>query len=143
MKMIHKNFGSLREHKDDYPDLLFAALERVANRLESDMYLVGGTVRDWLLQILPNDLDFTVGCDAVRCCRALIHELNGGTFVPLGAAEEDAGRVVWKGLTIDFSRFREGTSTIEEDLRLRDFTLNSMGIKIGRASCRERVSSPV
>ncbi len=128
MKMIHKNFGSLREHKDDYPDLLFAALERVANRLESDMYLVGGTVRDWLLQILPNDLDFTVGCDAVRCCRALIHELNGGTFVPLGAAEEDAGRVVWKGLTIDFSRFREGTSTIEEDLRLRDFTLNSMGI---------------
>ena len=45
MKMIHKNFGSLREHKDDYPDLLFAALERVANRLESDMYLVGGTVQ--------------------------------------------------------------------------------------------------
>lgn len=126
--MIHKKFGVLRDHKGDYPALLFAALERVSKTLQREMYLVGGTVRDWLLQILPNDLDFTVDCDAVRCCRALIHELNGGTFVPLGAAEEDAGRVVWQGLTIDFSRFREGATTIEEDLRLRDFTLNSMGI---------------
>jgi poly(A) polymerase len=128
MKMIHKNFEVLRSHKDDYPTLLFAALARVSGSLEREMFLVGGTVRDWLLQIHPNDLDFTVNCDAVRCCRSLIHELNGGTFVPLGAAEEDAGRVVWKGLIVDFSRFREGAGTIEEDLCLRDFTVNSMGI---------------
>ncbi len=128
--MIHKNFEVLREHRTDYPHLLFTALECVSVTLAREMFLVGGTVRDWLLQIFPNDLDFTVDCDAVRCCRALIHELDGGTFVPLGAAEEDAGRVVWKGLTIDFSRFREGATTIEEDLRLRDFTLNSMGISL-------------
>jgi len=126
--MTHKKFDILREHKADYPPLLFAALERVSTSLEREMFLVGGTVRDWLLGILPNDLDFTVDCDAVRCCRTLIHELDGGTFVPLGAAEEDAGRVVWKGLTIDFSRFRGGALSIEEDLRLRDYTLNSIGI---------------
>ena len=129
MKIIHQNFTVLRQHTGDYPAPLFAALERVSKSLEREMFLVGGTVRDWLMDIVPNDLDFTVDCDAVRCCRTLIHELNGGTFVPLGAAQEDAGRVVWKGLTIDFSRFREGAGSIEEDLRLRDFTINSMGIR--------------
>jgi len=58
----------------------------------------------------------------------LIHQLDGGTFVPLGTAEEDAGRVVWKGVTIDFSSFRAGANSIIEDLSMRDFTLNAMGM---------------
>ncbi|MBU1231900.1 MAG: HDIG domain-containing protein [Proteobacteria bacterium] len=120
--------GVLRSHRDDYPAQLFAALTKVSEELGREMYLVGGTVRDWLLEIAPNDLDFTVDCDAVHCCRTLIRVLAGGTFVPLGAAEEDAGRVVWRGLIIDFSSFREGAGTIEEDLCLRDFTINAMGL---------------
>jgi poly(A) polymerase len=35
---------------------------------------------------------------------------------------------VWRGLTIDFSSFRQGAQTIEEDLGLRDYTVNAMGI---------------
>ncbi len=122
------DMGVLRSHRDDYPAQLFAALVRVSEELGREMYIVGGTVRDWLLEIAPNDLDFTVDCDAVPCCRTLIRVLEGGTFVPLGTAEEDAGRVVWKGLTIDFSSFREGAGAIEEDLCLRDFTINAMGL---------------
>lgn len=127
--MVVRDIVTLREHRSDYPPQLFKALAQVSEKLGREMFLVGGTVRDWLLQILPNDLDFTVDCDAVRCCRLLIHALNGGTFVPLGTAEEDAGRVVWKGLTIDFSSFRAGATTIEEDLSMRDFTLNALGIR--------------
>jgi poly(A) polymerase len=126
--MLVSNVAELRSHKSDYPPQLFIALAAVAAELGRDMFLVGGTVRDWLLQTTPNDLDFTVDCDAVHCCRFLIRALDGGTFVPLGTAEEDAGRVVWKGLTIDFSSFRLGATTILEDLALRDFTLNAMGI---------------
>ena len=127
-KINYRDISSLRIHKTDYPAQLFEALAEVSGKLGSEMFLVGGTVRDWLSGILPNDLDFTVDCEAVRCCRMLIHELDGGTFVPLGTAEEDAGRVAWHGLTIDFSSFRAGAGTIEEDLCLRDFTLNGMGI---------------
>ena len=127
--MLVHDIAVLHEHKSDYPPQLFQALAQVSEELEREMFLVGGTVRDWLLQIQPNDLDFTVACDAVRCCRLLIHILDGGTFVGLGTAEEDAGRVVWHGLTIDFSSFREGAGTIVEDLSLRDFTLNAMGIR--------------
>ncbi len=112
-----------------YPPRLFVALGEISEELGRELYLVGGTVRDWLLHTVPNDLDFTVDCDAVRCCRALIRQLDGGTFVPLGTAEEDAGRVVWKGVTIDFSSLRAGAVTIEEDLRMRDFTINAMGIR--------------
>ncbi len=127
-EMMVQKITSLREHKQDYPTRLLIALAEVAKLFKKDFFLVGGTLRDWLLQLRPNDLDFTVDCDAVRCCRALIRELAGGTFVPLGTAKEDAGRVVWQGLTIDFSSFREGTDCIEKDLRLRDFTINSMGL---------------
>jgi poly(A) polymerase len=126
--MVVSDIAALRRHKSDYPPQLFMALAAVAAERGRDMFLVGGTVRDWLLQTTPNDLDFTVDCDAVHCCRLLIRALNGGTFVPLGTAEEEAGRVVWKGLTIDFSSFRLGADTIMEDLSMRDFTLNAMGI---------------
>jgi len=119
----------LRSHVSDYPPQLFKALDHVSKELGRELFLVGGTVRDWLLDSTPNDLDFTIDCDAVHCCRTLIHALNGGTFVPLGAAEEDAGRVVWKGLTIDFSSFREGAGRIEKDLLLRDFSLNAMALR--------------
>lgn len=126
--MLVSDVAKLRNHTSDYPPQLFTALAAVATERGRDMFLIGGTVRDWLLQKIPNDLDFTVDCDAVHCCRLLIHALDGGTFVPLGTAEEDAGRVVWKGLTIDFSSFRLGATTIMEDLSMRDFTLNAMGI---------------
>lgn len=123
------DIAAAREHIPDYPPQLFKALAQVSEELGREMFVIGGTVRDWLLQIKPNDLDLTVDCDAVRCCRLLIHILNGGTFVPLGTAEEDAGRVVWHGLIIDFSSFREGADSIEADLGLRDFTLNAMGVR--------------
>ncbi|MBU4585736.1 MAG: HD domain-containing protein, partial [Proteobacteria bacterium] len=62
--------------------------------------------------------------------RDLIAELGRGTFVPLGCFEEDAGRVVWQGLTIDFSSFRQGARDIEADLGLRDYTINAMGVSL-------------
>ncbi|HID69112.1 MAG TPA: HDIG domain-containing protein [Desulfobacterales bacterium] len=126
--MTARDIDALRKHGSDYSPQLFKALAEVSSDLGREIFFVGGTVRDWFMQTVPNDLDLTVDCDAVRCCRSLIHYLDSGTFVPLGTAEEDAGRVVWKGLTIDFSSFREGAATIEEDLTMRDFTLNAMGL---------------
>lgn len=120
----------LRKRLGSYPHQLIAALQRVAERRGLAIFVIGGTVRDWLLGRTPGDLDITVAHDAVACCRDLIAELGRGTFVPLGAFEEDAGRVVWRGLTIDFSSFRQGARTIEEDLCLRDYTVNALGVSL-------------
>ena len=54
---------------------------------------------------------------------------SGGTYVPLGR-DEDAARVVWQGRDIDFSSFREGAETIEEELAKRDITVNSMAVSL-------------
>lgn len=120
----------LREQLGNYPQRLITALSRVAEAQALDLFVIGGTVRDWLLGRIPGDLDITVARDAVACCRALIAELGGGALVPLGCAEEEAGRVVWQGLTIDFSSFRQGARSIDADLCLRDYTVNAMGVSL-------------
>ncbi len=113
-----------------YPKPLLAALHDVGQRRGLEFFVVGGTLRDWLLGRTPGDLDLTVARDAVACCHALIAVLGGGAFVLLGRGEEEAGRVVWQGLTIDVSSFRRGAVTIEEDLRLRDYTINALGVSL-------------
>ena len=55
--------------------------------------------------------------------------MTGGTFVPLGR-EEDAARMVWRGRDHDFSSFREGAVTIEQELLKRDLTVNSMALSL-------------
>lgn len=112
-----------------YPENLIEAIVKVAQQQEVPIYLVGGTLRDLQLGNIPKDVDFTVPQDGTRFCRLLIKEMKAGTFVSLaGRSDEDAGRVVWKGLTIDISSFRDGTKTLEDDLCKRDFTINSMAV---------------
>jgi poly(A) polymerase len=72
------------------------------------------------------DLDITVARDSFGWAGELAQEL-GGTFVPMDV-EEDVARVVWQEVCIDFSSFREGAQTIEEDLLKRDFTINNMAV---------------
>jgi poly(A) polymerase len=114
--------------RDNYSPRLLDALVRVAKRMGEPMYLVGGTVRDHLLGRVSNDLDITVPGDPYQCAEMLLAEFGAGTIVPLARGSEPAVRVVIKKEQVDFSGFRGGTATIEEDLLLRDFTVNAMAI---------------
>jgi len=111
-----------------YPEELRRALGRVAQRSGQPMYVAGGPVRDWLLGVAAKDLDFTVPKGAVLCARE-VSAMLGGTFVLLDEAE-DVARVVWQGITLDFSGFRNQTTTIEDDLGQRDFTINAMAVPL-------------
>lgn len=111
-----------------YPEELRRALGQVARRSGQPLYVAGGPVRDWLLGVAAKDLDFTVPTGAVACARE-VTTLLGGTFVLLDAGE-DVARVVWQGLTLDFSGFRNHSTTIEDDLGQRDFTINAMAVPL-------------
>ena len=111
-----------------YPEELRLALVKVAQDTGQPMYVAGGPVRDWLLGVAARDLDFTVPKGAVACARE-VSGLLGGAFVLLDEAE-DVARVVWQGLTLDFSGFRNHTTTIEDDLGQRDFTINAMAVPL-------------
>lgn len=111
-----------------YPEDLVAAITRTAEKQRSQVYIVGGTVRDWLLGILARDLDLAVDKDGISFAENLA-SLSGGTFVLLDA-DNGVGRVVWKGYVIDVAEFRGSAINIQADLVKRDFTMNAMAVPL-------------
>ncbi|MBN1874176.1 MAG: CCA tRNA nucleotidyltransferase [Anaerolineae bacterium] len=96
------------------------------------VWLAGGPVRDLLLGRQIHDWDFAVDGDALKLARYVGDRL-GAAYYPLDE-ERGAGRVVVKvpttdeTITLDFASLR-GTS-LEEDLGLRDFTINAMALSL-------------
>ncbi|MGB3224944.1 MAG: hypothetical protein WBB23_19245, partial [Desulforhopalus sp.] len=120
----------LSECSKSYPAELLQALQRIVGKDAGHIYMVGGTVRDCLLGRVSHDLDLAVSGRALNSAKQLQRELGGGTLIDLSGPEDEAFRLVWQGEQIDFSTFRAGAQSIEEDLRLRDFTINAMAVQL-------------
>ena len=110
-------------------------LERITPLLPQNLpvYVVGGAVRDALLRITVQDLDFTLPDGAIKIARKVADSLEGA-FYPLDKGR-DIGRVILPQpdgdrLALDFAAF-QGDS-LEEDLKGRDFTINAMAVDIRR-----------
>jgi len=115
-----------RQVRGLFSSKLLAALTSIARNQPGGIYLAGGTVRDLLLGREPADVDLTVSCHGKIWARELAR-LTGGAFVELGR-EEDAGRVVGNNEITDFSSFRAGAVTIDDELTKRDLTINGLGL---------------
>jgi tRNA nucleotidyltransferase (CCA-adding enzyme) len=119
-------------------------VQELAAAMGFNVYLTGGTVRDLITGATLRDLDFTVEGNPSKMAREL--EKGGATIV----SEDDKLRTVeilfggeWEG-SISAARddhyVRPGTrpdirwSTIMEDLRRRDFSLNAIAISLNPAS---------
>jgi len=89
-------------------------------------YLVGGTVRDLLLNREIKDLDFAIKGETIELAREFSKKIEG-SFVLLDE-HFSIGRVVKDNVTIDFSQLRGGS--IEADLSERDFTINAMAVPL-------------
>ncbi|MGW8250615.1 MAG: CCA tRNA nucleotidyltransferase [Anaerolineales bacterium] len=95
------------------------------------MYLVGGAVRDYLLQREVKDLDFVVPRDGLKAARRVADEM-GAAYYPLDR-ERETGRVIWSDSSgerhiLDFAVYR--SSDLQGDLLARDLTINAMAIDI-------------
>lgn len=98
------------------------------NSLPNSAYLVGGLVRDALLDRTKAnlDLDFVLPEKAVETAREIARKYHGG-FVVLDEARQIA-RVVFKQGTLDLA-LQEGKS-LETDLHRRDFTINAIAYNL-------------
>jgi tRNA nucleotidyltransferase/poly(A) polymerase len=98
---------------------------------QTDIHLVGGAVRDMLLNRLSRDLDFVLPSKAIDSARKVANALQAD-FVALDK-ERDTGRVIFTDADgsrtfLDFAAWRG--RTLEEDLRHRDFTVNAIAFDL-------------
>jgi len=93
---------------------------------KSELYLVGGTIRDILLNTAPKDYDFAVSGSGLAFAHAFAKKIKGA-FVLLSKKDNEA-RVVKDEIIYDFNGL--GKNTILNDLARRDFTINAMGINL-------------
>ena len=94
---------------------------------EQEIYLVGGAVRDMLLNRISHDLDFALPSNGIALARRVANDLNAD-FMSLDQ-ERDTGRVIvtesdGTRTFLDFATYRG--KDLEEDLRARDFTINAI-----------------
>lgn len=106
---------------------------RLIDKRSSEAYLVGGVIRDALMgRAERRDFDLAVAEDGYELAQTVAGEIDAAaTFVPLDR-DHGAGRIVLtadRPVTLDISRFRE--STIEGDLRARDFSINAIAVRLG------------
>lgn len=97
------------------------------------LFLVGGSVRDLLLERSTNDFDFTLASDAIEFAKAFSKSINA-PFIQLEEKPATA-RVIANysktgnnHFTFDFAQYR--AQSLEEDLQLRDLTINAMAIPL-------------
>ncbi|MFH0818383.1 MAG: CCA tRNA nucleotidyltransferase [Patescibacteria group bacterium] len=110
-------------------------VEFVLNQLKAggfEAYIVGGSVRDILMDKEPKDWDVTTNATPQEIQKAFINSFYNNVFGTVG--------VVVEGDTVEVTTYRSETSysdkrhpdkitfskTLDEDLRRRDFTVNAM-----------------
>lgn len=94
---------------------------------KTGVYLVGGSVRDLLAGRVPYDYDLAVGHEPADFASGLA-DATGGRIVALGRRNQKMLRVVTKQGFFDIMPVNG--ATIENDLRLRDFTINAMAMDV-------------
>ncbi len=101
-----------------------AAAEALRDR--SDAWVVGGAVRDAALGRDVVDVDVAVAQDVAAAARAIANAAGGPAF----SLSEEFG--TWRALGpewhVDVTELRGGS--IEADLALRDFTINSVAVPL-------------
>jgi poly(A) polymerase len=104
-------------------------IDKQAQIMGRQMYVVGGAVRDLFLGRSSPDVDLAIDRDALVFGDHLADVLSG-RFIILDV-DEGVGRFVCQGHVVDIAVFKDSSVTIEEDLARRDFTINAMAIALG------------
>lgn len=118
---------------------LFRILSETVDEMGLEAYIVGGYVRDMLLERPSKDIDVVVVGSGIEVAKAFAKKLGKGAhcsyFKNFGTAQ-----VKWRGEEVEFVGARRESyqrdsrkpivedGTLEDDQRRRDFTINAMAI---------------
>jgi len=133
------NFGKLIEKQlpPELVNFMWVAGE-MANSRGEKLYLVGGVVRDLLMEQPNFDLDLVVEGNAIELAQQL--KLNKGKITT--HPRFNTAKLQWNDRSVDLTTARSETyekpgalpavtpSSIDDDLSRRDFTINAMAIRL-------------
>lgn len=109
---------------------VFTALRKLVGE-PGRVYLIGGAVRDALLNQPSHDLDFGVAGRAIPLARRLADQTGADFYIM--DDEHDVARVLGRtddgtDYALDFAGLRG--HSLEADLRARDFTINAVAVDV-------------
>ena len=104
-------------------------LSRIADKFGNEIYLVGGTVRDYFMGLESTDRDIIVMDEDARDFALKLAELFKASFVPL-----DEENKIYRIVLPDKINYIDITNpvgdSIEKDLMRRDLTINAIAVNI-------------
>jgi poly(A) polymerase len=114
----------------------------LADKRKEDLYIVGGYVRDFILQRQRDEIDFLVVGDSIEFTRQFAHELgidNISIYKNFGTAH-----FIYKNIALEFVGARKESykrnsrnpkierGTLDDDLNRRDFTINCLAVSLNK-----------
>ena len=104
-------------------------LSKIIDKFDNEIYLVGGTVRDFYMGLESTDRDIIVMDENAREFALELSELFQATFVPL-----DEENKIYRIVLPDKINYIDVTNpvgdSIEKDLMRRDLTINAIAVNI-------------
>jgi tRNA nucleotidyltransferase/poly(A) polymerase len=135
----------LENHLSTAQSGIVAEVRSVAADSGAKVFLTGGAVRDMFGGFAIRDLDFTIEGDALKVA-TIVADRVGAEILHTDATRKKVDLMSPQGVTFEIAMAREERyakigakpqvtpSTVYEDLRRRDFTINSLGLSLNRAS---------
>jgi tRNA nucleotidyltransferase/poly(A) polymerase len=135
----------LDSHLNAEQSKALAVVREAAEQANVSLFLTGGAMRDMMGGFPIRDLDFTIEGPAIKLAKALAHKSN----IELLHTDDvrKCAELSFPGhVTVSVSMARQERfakpggkpqvvpSTIHEDLRGRDFTVNAIALSLGKAS---------
>jgi len=137
--MLKKNFNDILN------TVLFKAVQETGDELQVETYVIGGFVRDHLLNRKRNytDIDFVVIGSGIELAQALQKKLKKPSKVQVFKTYGTA-MLKWEGIAIEFVGARKESyapesrnpkiteGSLEDDQKRRDFTINALAISLNK-----------
>lgn len=135
----------LESHLSPAQSRVVAAMQSLAAEANVNLFLTGGAMRDMLGGFPIRDLDFSVEGNPLKMTKALIAK-HGAKVIATDEARKTLELEFPMGVTAELAMCRNERypksggkpqvtpATIHEDLRCRDFTINSIALSLNKAS---------
>jgi tRNA nucleotidyltransferase (CCA-adding enzyme) len=135
----------LESHLSPDQNRVISDVQTAAGQANVSLFLTGGAMRDMLAGYRIRDLDFVVEGNAIKVAKA-VAEATGAKTVSVDEQRKSVELLFPTGVTAEIAMSRHekvaktgakpqiSPSTIQDDLRRRDFACNAIALSLSRAS---------